>query len=178
MKKFYIFSAIVALFLVGCYPAAEKGIPLPVPEYRIDEETEKRINRYLSQVEIICQNSESLDAVGQSTMTQTARLIDVGEAASPMLVAILRDKSKDWKFRYWACDLLGYIPDEKNVLPLIAIIEDPLEEEKIRLCALEAVVETGNPEIVEYLEVAEEIVENNAVKEEIKIALEKLGRKK
>jgi len=178
MKKFYVFSVIVALFLTGCYPAAKKGVSLPVPEYRIDEETEKRINRYLSEVEIVCQNSESLDAVGQSTMTQTARLMDLGEVASPMLVAVLRDKNKDWKFRYWACDLLGYIPDERNVLPLIAIIEDPLEEEKIRLCALKAAVETGNPEIVEYLEVAEEIVENNAVKEEIKITLEKLGRKK
>ncbi|MFB0527191.1 MAG: hypothetical protein ACETVO_06975, partial [bacterium] len=118
MKKFYIYFIILILFLSSCYPAPKKRVPVPVPEYYVDEKTEKRIKKDLTEVEKICQNSESLDIVGQSTMTQSARLIDLGKAASPVLVSVVQDKTKNWKFRYWTCDLLGYIEDEKNILAL------------------------------------------------------------
>ena len=177
MKKFYIYSIILILFLSSCYPAPKKRIPLPVPEYRVDEETQKRIKEYLTEVEEICQNSENLDVVGQSTMTQSARLIDLGKATSPMLVGVVQDKTKHWKFRYWACDLLGYIEDERNILPLIAVIEDPAEQEKIRFCALQAIAEMGTQEAIEYLEVAEQIVENGALRVEITKVIEKFGKR-
>jgi len=177
MKKFYICSIILILFLSGCYRVPKEIAPPPVPEYRVDEETQKRIKEYLTEVEEICQNSESLDIVGQSTMTQTVRLIDLGKAASPMLVSVVQDKTKHWKFRYWAVDLLGYIEDEKNILPLIAVIEDPSEEDKIRFCALQAIVEMANPEAIEYLKVAEQIVENNSLREEITKVIEKLEKR-
>ncbi len=173
MKKLYICSIILIVFLIGCYPAPKKRVP--VPEYYVDEKTQKRIKKDLTEVEKICQNSESLDVVGQSTMTQSARLIDLGEVASPMLVSVVQDKSKHWKFRYWACDLLGYIEDERNILPLIAVIEDYAEEEKVRFCALQAIEEMANPEAVEYLEVAEEIVESGTLREEITNVIIKLG---
>lgn len=177
MKKFYICSIILIILLTGCYPAPKKRVPPPVPEYYVDEQTQRRVKEYLTEVEVICQNSESLDAVGHSTMTQSAGLIDLGKAVSPMLVAVLQDKTKHWKFRYWACDLLGYIEDERNILPLIAVIEDPAEEQKIRLCALQAVAEMANSEVIEYLEVAEQIVENESLREEIKKVIEEFGRK-
>jgi len=176
MKKLYICSIILILFLTGCYPMPKKIVP-PIPEYRVDEETEKRIKEYLTQVEQICQNSESLDVVGQSTMTQSARLIDLGKAASPMLVGVVQDKTKHWKFRYWTVDLLGYIEDEGNILPLVAVIEDPAEEEKIRFCAVRAIAEMAKQEAIEYLEVAEQIVENESLVEEIRKVIEKLGKK-
>jgi len=175
MKKLYIYFIILILFLSSCYPAPKKRVPLPVPEYYVDEKTEKAIKKDLTEVEKICQNSESLDVVGKSTMTQSARLIDLGKAASPVLVSVVQDKSKNWKFRYWACDLLGYIKDERNILPLIAVIEDSVEEEKIRFCALEAIAEMANPEAVEYLEIAGEIVENGTLREEITNVIIKLG---
>ncbi len=175
MKKLYIYFVILILFLSSCYPAPKKRIPLPVPEYYVDEKTEKTIKKNLNEVEKICQNSESLDIVGKSTMTQSARLIDLGKAASPVLVSVVQDKTKNWKFRYWAVDLLGYIEDEKNILALIAVIEDSADEEKIRFCALQAIAEMANPEAVEYLEVAEEIVENATLREEITNVIIKLG---
>ena len=175
MKKLYIYFVILILFLSSCYPAPRKRIPLPVPEYYVDEKTEKTIKKNLNEVEEICQNSESLDIVGKSTMTQSARLIDLGKAVSPVLVSVIQDKTKNWKFRYWACDLLGYIEDDRNILPLIAVIEDSAEQEKIRFCALQAIEEMANPEAVEYLEVAEEIVENATLREEITSVIIKLG---
>ncbi|HUW23614.1 MAG TPA: HEAT repeat domain-containing protein [bacterium] len=175
MKKLYIYFVILILFLSSCYPAPRKRIPLPVPEYYVDEKTEKTIKKNLNEVEEICQNSESLDIVGKSTMTQSARLIDLGKAASPVLVSVIQDKTKNWKFRYWACDLLGYIEDDRNILALIAVIEDSAEQEKIRFCALQAIEEMANPEAVEYLEVAEEIVENATLREEITNVIIKLG---
>jgi len=177
MKKFYTCSVILILFLSGCYPAPKKRLPPPVPEYYVDEKMQKRIKKDLTEVEKICQNSESLDVVGQSTMTQSARLIDLGKVASPVLVSVVQDKSKHWKFRYWAVDLLGYIKDEINILPLIAVIEDSADEEKIRFCALQAIAEMANPEAIEYLEVAEQIVENGALREEITKVIEKLGER-
>ena len=175
MKKLYIYFIILILFLCSCYPAPKKRVPLPVPEYYVDEKTEKMIRKDITEVEKICQNSESLDVVGQSTMTQSARLMDLGKAALPVLVSVVQDKTKNSKFRYWACDLLGYIEDEKNILPLIAVIEDSVEEEKIRFCALQAIAEMANPEAIEYLEVAEEIVENATLREEITNVIIKLG---
>jgi hypothetical protein len=177
MKRFYICSVILVLFLGGCYRLPREIGPPPVPEYRVDEETDKKIKEYLSEVEKICQNSESLDVIGQSTMTQTARLIDLGNTVSPMLVSVVQDKTKNWRFRYWACDLLGYIEDEKNILPLIAVIEDTSEEEKIRFCALQAIDEMANPEAIEYLKVSEEIVESSSLREEITKVIEKLEKK-
>jgi len=177
MKKFYISSIILILFLNSCYPVAKKRVPPPVPEYYVDEETQKRIKGYLTEVEEICQNSENLDVVGQSTMTQSARLIDLGKPALPILVGVIQDKTKDWKFRYWAIDLLGYIEDEGNILPLIAVIEDPAEQEQVRFCALQAIAEMGNPEAIEYLGVAEQIVEDGALREEITKVMEKLGER-
>jgi len=94
-----------------------------------------------------------------------------------MLVGVVQDKTKHWKFRYWACELLGYIEDERNILPLIAVIEDPSEQEKIRFCALQAVAEMANSETIEYLEVAEQIVQNGALREEITKIIEKLGKR-
>ncbi len=177
MRKLYIYFIILILFLSSCYPAPRKRVPPPVPEYYVDEKTEKAISKDLTEVEEICQNSESLDVVGKSTMTQSARLLDLGKVASPVLVSVVQDKNKNWKFRYWACDLLGYIEDERNILPLIAVVEDSAEEEQIRFCALQAIGEMGNPEAVEYLEVAEEIVENATLREEITNVIIKLGIK-
>ncbi len=177
MKKFYTCSIILILFLSGCYPAPKKRLPPPVSEYYVDEKMQKRIKKDLTEVEKICQNSESLDVVGRSTMTQSARLIDLGKVASAVLVSVVQDKSKHWKFRYWAVDLLGYIKDEINILPLIAVIEDSADEEKIRFCALQAIAEMANPEAIEYLEVAEQIVENGALREEITKVIEKLGER-
>ncbi|MFQ5866610.1 MAG: HEAT repeat domain-containing protein [bacterium] len=178
MRKFYICSIILILFLNSCYPRVKRRLPPPVPEYRVDEEAQKKINEYLIEVEEICQNSESLDVVGQSTMTQSARLINLGKAASPMLVGVVQDKTKHWKFRYWACELLGYIEDERNILPLIAVIEDPAEQEKIRFCALQAIGEMANPETIEYLEVAKQIVQSGTLREEITKIIEKLGKRR
>jgi len=175
MKKFYIYSIMLILFLSGCYPAPKKRVP--VPEYHIDKKAQKKIKKDLTEVEKICQNSESLDIVGQATMAQSAKLIDLGEVASPMIISVVQDKTKNWKFRYWAVDLLGYIKDEKNILPLIAVIEDSAEEEKVRFCALQAIAEMANPEAIEYLEVAEQIVENGTLREEITKVIEGLGKK-
>lgn len=177
MKKFYIYFIILILLLSGCYPAPKKRVPLPVPEYHIDKKTEKRIKKDLAEVEKICQSNESLDVVGKSTMIQSARLIDLGKASSPVLVSVVQDKTKNWKFRYWAVDLLGYIEDEKNILALIAVIEDSAEQENIRFCALQSIAEMANPEAVEYLEVAEQIVENGGLREEITKVIIKLGKK-
>ncbi len=175
MKKLYIYFIILVLFLSSCYPAPKKIVPVPVPEYYVDEKTAKTIKKNISEVEKICQNSESLDVVGQSTMTQSARLMDLGKVTSPALVSVVQNKTKNWKFRYWACDLLGYIEDETNILLLIAVIEDSSEEEKIRFCALQAIEEMANPEAIEYLEVSEEIVENATLREEITNVIIKLG---
>ncbi len=177
MKKFYIFYIILILLLSSCYPAPKKILPPLVPEYGVDEETQKMVKAYLSEVEEICQNSENLDVVGQSTMTHSARLIDLGRAASPMLVGVLQDKTKHWKFRYWACDLLGFIEDDTNILPLIAVIEDAAEEERIRFCALKAIEEMNNQEAIEYLEIAEQIVENETLRAEITRTIEELRKR-
>jgi len=177
MKKFYIISIVLILLLNSCYPAPKKRLPPLVPEYRIEEETQKKVKEYLTQVEEICQNSANLDVVGQSTMTHSAKLMDLGRAASPLLVGVLQNKTKHWKFRYWACDLLGYIEDETNIFPLIAVIEDSADEERIRFCALKAIAEMNNQEAIEYLEVAEQIVENETLRMEIARVIEKLGKR-
>jgi len=178
MKKLYICFIILIFLLSSCYPPPGRRVPPPVPEYRVEDETQKMVKEYLTEVEEICQNSENLNVVGQSTMTQSARLIDLGKAVSPMLVAVLQDKTKHWKFRYWACDLLGYIEDERNILALVSVIEDPAEQEEIRLCAVNAIAEIDGEESIEYLEVAKEIVENDVVKEEIRKAIEKSGKRR
>jgi len=174
MKRFIIYSIILISFLVGCYRMSKEITPPPSPEFGIDVKTEKRVREYLSEVERICQNGSDIESIEELTMSQSARLIDLGKAVSPILVGVVQDKTKNWKLRYWACDLLGYIDDENDILPLVAIVEDSEEEEKVRFCALRALAKMGNQEAIEYLKTSQEIVEEDALKEEILKVIEKL----
>jgi len=152
-------------------------LPGPKPEMPgiVDEETLARVRYIVAQVEQIALKESNLDRVGYLSMQQTARLLDLGKKCSPVLVQIIRDRKKDWKLRYWACDLMGYLEDRANIIPLIERIEDATELYIIRKCAVRAIEEMDFPEVDKDLRAAYDIVEDESIKQEIARVLIRLG---
>jgi HEAT repeat protein len=149
-------------------------LPGPKPEVA-DEEALARARYVVAQVEQIALKEDNLDRVGYLSMQPTARLLDLGKKCSPVLVQIIRDREKDWKLRYWACDLMGYLGDRANIIPLIERIEDATELYIIRKCAVRAIEEMDFPEVIKDLRAAYDIVRNESIKREIARVLIRLG---
>jgi len=177
-KKEVISIIVLLLMSFACAPRPmRRGVeqlPGPKPEIA-DEEALARARYIVAQVEQIALKEDNLDRVGYLSMQPTARLLDLGKKCSPVLVQIIRDREKDWKLRYWACDLMGYLGDRANIIPLIERIEDATELYIIRKCAVRAVEEMDFPEVIKDLRAAYDIVRNESIKREIAMALIRLG---
>ena len=168
----------VLLMSFACAPRPmRRGVeqlPGPKPEIA-DEEALARARHIVAQVEQIALKEDSLDRVGYLSMQSTARLLDLGKKCSPVLVQIIRDREKDWKLRYWACDLMGYLEDRANIMSLIERIEDATELYIIRKCAVRAIEEMDFSEVTKDLRAAYDIVRNESIKREIARVLIRLG---
>ena len=106
----------------------------------------KRYDRELAgsvllQVEKLSENAETLDQLGKETLEQSAAILDMGESSLPLLLKMFRDKGKNWKMRYWATDILGYVGNRKTLPHLFKSVRDETEYQTIRLRALDSIME-------------------------------------
>ncbi len=95
----------------------------------------------LRRVEAVSKSQPSLERFGKSTLAESAILLDLGAGAAPGLILYLKDRKKDWKMRFWAADMLGYVGDEGAVKPLRKIAESFREKKEVRKRARVAIKE-------------------------------------
>lgn len=95
----------------------------------------------LAQVETLAGITKTLDQLGKETMTQAATVLDLGEAAAPELLVWFKDRNKDWRVRYWAADMLGYVGRNNDADALLRCALNTLEKKPLRLRSAESVGE-------------------------------------
>lgn len=100
----------------------------------------------LKRVESIAGRESSLEGFGKSTLQESAVLLDLSTQAVPGLLKHLQARNGDWKARFWAVDMLGYVADASAVKPLQGIASDRREKSLVRKRARRALKEiNGRP---------------------------------
>jgi hypothetical protein len=94
----------------------------------------------LAQVESLAKTSRSLDQLGKDTLTQAATFLDLGKTGLPVLTPAVNDRRKDWRVRFWAADLLGYVGVEASVPYLMKAAANEKERKEVRLRALDSIL--------------------------------------
>ena len=164
-----------ALILSGCTKETSRILPAAESSrVKIDIETAQKINKILDSVRNTAME-HPLDYLGRNTMAEAVKIMDAGVGASEVLIKRLKT-AYDWKFRFWIVDLMGYIPDRDNILPLIEIIEDPLEKDIIRFRACESLKELDYTKSIEQLLISMDLVEDPIVREEIRKTIESIRK--
>lgn len=95
----------------------------------------------LKRVESIAKRGTSLEQLGKSTLQESAVLLDLSAQAVPGLLKHLKSKNGNWKARFWAVDMLGYVGDASAVKPLRGIASDWREKDFVRKRAKRALKE-------------------------------------
>ena len=100
----------------------------------------------LKRVESIAKRGTSLEQFGKSTLQESAILLDLSAQAVPGLLKHLESRKGDWKARFWAVDMLGYVGDVSAVKPLREIASSRREKTLVRKRARRALKEiSGRP---------------------------------
>ncbi|MFW6134290.1 MAG: HEAT repeat domain-containing protein [Elusimicrobiota bacterium] len=162
--KIWIVISIVFFAFYGC--AVKTKTVVYRPEPKIDMETGQKVEHILKRVREIALKHD-LEYLGRNTMNESVELMDIGSVVSPFVVRKLK-QARNWRFRYWLVDILGYIVSNDNVIPLIEIIEDDSEKKEVRLRACESIKELRYPSAVKHLVISKDIVDDNDIKKKIK----------
>ncbi|MBN2408015.1 MAG: HEAT repeat domain-containing protein [Elusimicrobia bacterium] len=153
----YILAGLI--LFSGC---AVRRQPRPEPE-KVDPELRQKVEYVLKRVEALSVSAD-LNALGQSTMSEAVEIMDMGPVTAPVLAEKLKSASSNWKFRFWIVDLMGYIDTPKVILPLVEVIEDKAENEKVRIRACESLKELKYPQAAEQLAISMQFVDSLRVK--------------
>ncbi len=166
----FIKTLLIIIFLSGCSVVRmPHKIPV-VPKKKIDTETWQKAESVLEKVEEIAKEYD-LGYLGRNTMNESVEMMDIGTAVSPVLVEKLK-VSQNWKFRFWIVDILGFIANKDNIIPLIEVIENNTEKEIVRLRACESLKELKYSRTIEHLLISKDMVKNRSVKEKIDETIE------
>ncbi|OGR86206.1 MAG: hypothetical protein A3A86_00720 [Elusimicrobia bacterium RIFCSPLOWO2_01_FULL_60_11] len=98
----------------------------------------------LKRVEAVARREPSLDKFGRSTLQESAVLLDLSTQAVPGLLKHLRAKRTDWKARFWAVDMLGYVGDARAAGRLRGIASNRGEKALVRERAKRALKEIAD----------------------------------
>ena len=86
----------------------------------------------LNQVETAARKAKTLEELGKETLSQSAEILDLGEAAQKPLLEALKDRKKDWKLRFWVVDILGYVGDGASEGALLKAARNSKENKLVR----------------------------------------------
>lgn len=143
-----IFIFLFWLIATGCHhiikPIARKTT-LP-PEVYPNHQTFQEINYWIKEVEKIARQTQDLNTFGREVVQPSAKLLDLGKPVAFVLMNILRDPARDWKVRYFACDLLGYLDNPGCLSQLKDTLQNPEENRFIREAAISSLKELGTPQ--------------------------------
>jgi HEAT repeat protein len=160
-----ILAFFIAVLVSGCQTTVKKDIVHVSPEKKLDIETVQKVESILKRVENIAEK-RNLDELGRSTMSESVELMDIGAKVTPVLIDKLKI-SENWKLRYWIVDLLGYIPNRQNVIPLVEVVEDNTENQITRIRACDSLKELRYNDAVEHLLIAKDIVKEEELRNKI-----------
>ena len=108
-----------------------------------DPEDDRITLATLRRVESIAGRMSSLESFGKATLSESAILLDLGAASEPGLLQYLGKSGKDWKAKFWAVDMLGYVGDESALTPLRKLARNSEVRSEIRNRARKALKEIG-----------------------------------
>ncbi len=166
----FIKTLLIIIFLSGCSVVRMPHKISVVPKKKIDTETWQKAESVLKKVEEIAKKYD-LGYLGRNTMNESVEMMDIGTAVSPVLVEKLK-VSQNWKFRFWIVDILGFIANKDNIIPLIEVIEDNTEKEIVRLRACESLKELKYFQTIEHLLISKDMIKSRSVKEKIDETIE------
>lgn len=86
----------------------------------------------LKRVEVVARKTPNLNKFGKSTVGEGAIVLDLGEDALPELHKYIKEGRKDWKARFWAVDMLGYVGGPSSVPILLSAAGNRAEKLEIR----------------------------------------------
>lgn len=104
-------------------------------------EEEELLQSTLKEVEFIAKNTKTLEAFGKETLSQSQIFLDLKSSGVPLLLQTLKRKEKNWKVRYWACDMLGYVGEAEAEKELLSLVSDQSQARLLRLRALDSILE-------------------------------------
>lgn len=128
----------------------------------------------LKRAEAVCQSTSRLDEIQRRTQRESATLIRLGSRGAQMLRRTAQDRRRDWRFRWWAVELLGYIPDPHSVTWLAGVARDPHEVQRIRSQAVSCLVELRSPTGLLLLEEAYPMEKNAEIRRRMAEGMRKL----
>lgn len=173
----------LALWAMSCGLWAA-GYGLWTMDYGLSAETneEQLASSVLSQVRFIASKTKTLEELGKQTLSQAAIFLDMKESALPILHRALKPAEKNWKVRYWVCDLLGYIGNAETSQKLLQIVGDENEVNLTRRRALDSILEIerresgiGKKELKVKLRLIAKKIKNARVKKKIQWTIKRLS---
>ncbi|MGM0568217.1 MAG: HEAT repeat domain-containing protein [Elusimicrobiota bacterium] len=164
--------AAVFFILTGCAKKTYSPVvEIPaVSAEELDPETLQRAIQILNKIKRIASES-SLNFLGRTTMNEAVYLMEIGSPIVPLMIKELKTSS-NMNYRFWLVDLLGYMNTPKGIIPLVEVIEDEREDEKVRIRACISIKSLGYPAAVDYLLISRDLVSNKNVLNHIEETIE------
>lgn len=135
MKKIILIIGIFLLFRISIIMIeAQNQSSEPLKQEIITEEQKQKLETYLKEMEEIAKSTEEQYKfqVKVGERKSNTNIFQMGKSAVPILIDELKDKTKDWKYRYEILLILEFIKDPNIVDSLIKIIEDSNDVGNIR----------------------------------------------
>ncbi|HEX67790.1 MAG TPA: HEAT repeat domain-containing protein, partial [bacterium] len=126
------FSLLLLLFTGWGTQATSEESPQP-----FTQSAEKNAEKILSKMESIIQTTQNFESAGWAILPYLDKLVKIGKPAVPKVLKVIKDKSRDPKFRVLLIrEVLRNIKDERCLDPLIEIAGDENENLAVRENAL------------------------------------------
>lgn len=114
----------------------------------ISEDIKKEIWRQIGLLEKVCDSTDDINQIFDIGKPQLSYLRFVGKPGAPMIIDVMLDKNKDWKFRFILAHLLSNMETKKAIAPLQKILNDETEIKNIRVAATIALATLKFDEVI------------------------------
>lgn len=117
----------------------------------ISEDIKKEIWRQIGLLEKVCTATDDIKQILDDAKPQISYFHFVGNPSAPMLIDVLLNKNKDWKFRFILTQLLAQMKTKKAIAPLVKILNDETDIKNIRVASIIALSNLKFDEVIEPL---------------------------
>jgi HEAT repeat protein len=117
----------------------------------ISDDIKREIWRQIGLLEDVCNSTDDLNQIFDTGRPQISYLRFVGKPGAPMIIEVMLDKNKDWKFRFILAQLLSNMETKKAIAPLVKILNDETEIKNMRVASAIALANLNFDEVIEPL---------------------------
>jgi hypothetical protein len=117
----------------------------------ISDDIKREIWRQIGLLEEVCNSTDDINQIFDIGRPQLSYLRFVGKPGAPMIIEVMLDKNKDWKFRFILAHLLSNMETKKAIAPLVKILNDETDIKNMRVAAAIALATLNFDEVIEPL---------------------------